>query len=265
MPEPLYTAENCRIAYQLHWSLTVFAAQPIPPGEMWLDQLRTAVAADSIRILECHQPSQSTAQFFLSTQPQLSPADTARSIKGRLQYLLRDSIPQLWRRHYSISSVGSAKNEVVQNYVGRQVQHHPLADEKVVERLLQFQFHDPSVDLTVLRSSAHGRFSHNLHLVLENTNHLCDVREDWLSVSRAMLIAACRKKGWPLSRVGMVANHLHALLGCDVTESPRDVALSLMNNLAYAHGMKPVYERSFYVGTFGAYDEQAIRRSVADQ
>lgn len=83
--------------------------------------------------------------------------------------MLRDSIPQLWQRHYSISSVGGARNEVLQNYVGNQVQHHPMADE---------------------------------------------------------------------------------------------YALSLMNNLAYAHGMKAVYERSFYVGTFGAYDDQAIRRGL---
>ncbi len=63
----------------------------------------------------------------------------------------------------------------------------------------------------------------------------------------------------------LVANHLHVLLGCDVADAPRDVALSLMNNLAYAHGMKRVYESSFYVGTFGPYDHGAIRPPLKDQ
>ncbi len=79
-----------------------------------------------------------------------------------------------------------------------------------------------------------------------------------------MLIAACRKKGWLLSRLALVGNHLHLLVGCDVTDIPCDAALSLLNNLAFAHGMKPVYEHSFYIGTFGPYDQHAIRRRLTD-
>jgi hypothetical protein len=59
-----------------------------------------------------------------------------------------------------------------------------------------------------------------------------------------------------------VGNHLHVLVGCDVVDAPRDVALSMMNNLAFAHGMTPVYRQSFYVGTFGPYDHGAIRRRL---
>ena len=68
-----------------------------------------------------------------------------------------------------------------------------------------------------------------------------------------------------MSRLGIVGNHLHALVTCAIGDNPRDVVLSLMNNLAYAHGMKRVFENSFYVGTFGPYDQQAIRRVVASQ
>jgi REP element-mobilizing transposase RayT len=98
-----------------------------------------------------------------------------------------------------------------------------------------------------------------------NVEHLTDVRQEWLDTSRTMVIAACQKKGWLLSRLALVGNHLHALLGCAVTDAPRDVALSLLNNLAFAHGMKRVYQSSFYVGTFGPYDHQCIRRLVASQ
>ena len=44
------------------------------------------------------------------------------------------------------------------------------------------------------------------------------------------------------------------MLGCNVTESPAEVALSYMNNLAWTAGMKRVFGFGFYVGTFGEYD-----------
>jgi REP element-mobilizing transposase RayT len=265
MPEPLYTAANCRVAYQLHWSVALFAKSNWPEKKTWWDGLCQAVEPDGVRLLEYQNSGPTTGQFFVSTRPDVSPAAMVRSIKGRLQYLVRDAIPQLWQRHYGITSVGDANNDVLQGYVGRQVEHHPQADPRIVERLSQAQFQDVAVDLAALRSSSHGRFTHSLHLVLENVEHLTDVRQEWLEVSRTMVIAACRKKGWLLSRLGLVGNHLHALLGCDVTDAPRDVALSLLNNLAFAHGMKRVYEPSFYVGTFGPYDHQGIRRLVAGQ
>ncbi|WP_254512759.1 transposase [Anatilimnocola floriformis] len=262
MPEPQYIAANCSVAYQLHWSLSVFSQCPIPAASEWREALSLAVEADGVRLLEFSSVENAAGQFFLSSRPDVAPAAVVRSIKGRLQYLLRNTIPQLWRRHYAITSVGSANNEVLQSYVGRQVEHHPQADARVVERLKQVQFHDSGVLLDELRSSAHGRFTNSLHIVLENADHLNDVREEWLVTTREMIIRACRKKGWLLSRVGIVANHLHILLGCDVDEIPQDVALSLMNNLAFAHGMKRVFESSFYLGTFGPYDHQAIRNRL---
>ena len=114
-----------------------------------------------------------------------------------------------------------------------------------------------------MRAGAHGKFTHSLHLVIENAEDLPDVREDWLAKTQAMVVGVCRKKEWLLSRLAIVGNHLHVLIGCGITDSPRDVALSLMNNLAFTHGMKPVYEGSFYVGTFGPYDHDAIRRKLA--
>jgi len=43
-------------------------------------------------------------------------------------------------------------------------------------------------------------------------------------------------------------------------ESPLEVAVGYLNNLAYAQGMKRVYQYGFYVGTFGEYDLGAIRK-----
>jgi REP element-mobilizing transposase RayT len=264
MSDPIYTSTNCRVAYQLHWSATLFAEVDWPPMETWRRPLEQSIERDGIRLLEFRNIDARTGQFFVSTAPAVAPAAVARSLKGRLQYLLREKVPRFWRRHYSITSVGDAHNDALQGYVARQVQRHPMADPRIIDRLTDLQFHDPQVALDEPRSSGHARFTHNLHLVFETAEHLHDVREEWLQTNRSRFVATCRHKDWHLSRLAQVSNHMHALLGCDITEPPREIALSLLNNLAHAHGMKPVFAYSFYVGTFGNYDHNAIRMKLED-
>lgn len=158
--------------------------------------------------------------------------------------------------------MGEVNNAVLDKYVANQVKRHPMADDRVNRQLDELQVHNESLDLRAVRYSAHGQFVYNLQLVLENAGHLHDARSDALHTSREMLVRTCARKGWLLSRIGLVTNHVHLLLGCDVSDAPRDVALSLMNNLAYAHGMKAVCTFSFYAGTFGNYDRDAIRRML---
>ena len=76
-----------------------------------------------------------------------------------------------------------------------------------------------------------------------------------------MIVRVCRKRGWQLSRAGIVADHLHLAIGCEIKDTPEDVALCLLNNLAYAHGMQPMYRHSYYVGTFGNFDLGALRHA----
>jgi hypothetical protein len=40
------------------------------------------------------------------------------------------------------------------------------------------------------------------------------------------------------------------------------VGLSYLNNLAFAHGMRPLYQFGFYLGTFGPFDMNAVRRNL---
>jgi hypothetical protein len=74
-----------------------------------------------------------------------------------------------------------------------------------------------------------------------------------------MILKASRAKGHRLCRAGILADHVHLLLGCNLTEAPQEVALGYLNNLAYAQQMRPVYQFGFYVGTVGEYDLGAIR------
>src|SRR5262245_803592 len=105
MSEPIYTADNCRFAYQLNWSLAVFTTGVLAEAAEWLDPLKAAVEADGVRILEHRLKDDRAHQFLLSTKPHVSPAQTIRSVKGRLQYLLRSQSPKALRRNYHIHSI----------------------------------------------------------------------------------------------------------------------------------------------------------------
>jgi hypothetical protein len=61
-----------------------------------------------------------------------------------------------------------------------------------------------------------------------------------------------------LSRAGILADHIHLAIGCPIEVAPCDIALSFLNNLAFAHGMKPVFQFGAFVGTFGEYHQGAV-------
>ena len=62
----------------------------------------------------------------------------------------------------------------------------------------------------------------------------------------------------------MFADHVHLAVGTGMEESPQDVALAYMNNIAFLHGMRPVLQCGYYAGTFGEYNLEAIRRRLRD-
>jgi len=107
--------------------------------------------------------------------------------------LIRDTNPKALRRNYSIGSVGVANSDVLANYVARQPENHPMADRRVQERIEALQFHDSGLDFGRERFSSHGRFVHNLHVVLENEGGWHDTRAEVLIRSRQMIIDSAKK------------------------------------------------------------------------
>jgi REP element-mobilizing transposase RayT len=87
--EPLYTAASVKAAYQLRWSLAVFARSPLPPAEKWLSALKQVTEQDGVRILEVCARSENVWHFFLTTRPDVAPPAIVKSVKGRLQHRLR--------------------------------------------------------------------------------------------------------------------------------------------------------------------------------
>jgi hypothetical protein len=78
-----------------------------------------------------------------------------------------------------------------------------------------------------------------------------------------MIVGASRTKGYLLSRAGILPDHVHLTLGCPLDVAPSDVALAFLNNLAYVHGIKPMFQYGAFVGTFGEYDSGAVMSDTA--
>ncbi|HWO02984.1 MAG TPA: hypothetical protein VNS63_27330 [Blastocatellia bacterium] len=262
MIRPIYTPETCKAAYQLRWSLALlFATEEIPSELNWIEPLREQVQRDGVRLLEHRLHPPNIWFFLLSTKPTVAPPQIVKSVKARLQHLVRASAPKAFRRNFSLASVGDARRHVVESYVASQISHHRMADTRVQSRLKEFQLVFPDVDLSAAEFSSHGRYVYSLHLVLVHQGRWREIREDRLAITRDTFLRAARKKRHRVSRLALLPDHVHATIGCNFGETPEEVALGYLNNLAYGRGMKPLFCSGYYVGTFGDYDIGAIRRA----
>ena len=255
---PIYTAQNVNPAYQLNWGLTVFwRQQPIPESD-WLTQLQAATEPDGVRVLKHRTTTDNASQLFVSTKPHVSPAEMIRSVKGRLQYLVREHQSKAFQRNYAVRSIGAATRSVVEDYVAKQPDRHPMADARVQSLFRHYQKTYPDVDLTQPASSAHGQYWYNLHLVIVNDHRWMEIRPIVVDKLSAMIESVAAEYGHQISRVGLLADHIHMTLGCVVDQSPQDIALSYLNNCAYAIGMKRSFQFGYYAGTIGEYDRRAV-------
>ena len=257
LPTPIYTANDVSVHYELQCAFSLFW-KTAPDTESWLPELSELTEADGVRILQ-HRFSQPNCSLFLtSTQPKISPATIPWSIKGRLQRMVRPTYPVAFQRNYDLHSVGSTTREKIESYVAGQAVHHLPEDSPMRTLFSDLAITNPDIDLSKPRFTAHARYRANLHLVfVHNWRQAITDPVIWISI-RNMLRRASRSKGHLLSRAGFVPDHLHFTIGIHPGESPFNVAMSYMNNLAWVHKQQAVFMPSFFVATFGEYDLGAI-------
>jgi len=260
MPDPIYTPATCAApAYQLDWSYSLFWRAG-PTAFEWLDELRHLSEKDHIRILQHEFREPNVSKFLVSTRPAVAPLRIAQRVKGRLQHLIGSPDRSPFRRNYALRSIGSTRRDRLEQYLAAQLNHHRMADADAAQRLKQYQVHRPEVRLSEPRRTSHAQYWYNLHVVMVADGRHMEIRDEVLGGLRDMILAVSDAKGHWLSRAAIVADHLHMTVGCRLEESPEDVVLCYMNNLAYACGMKPVFRYSYYVGTFSEYDLGVIPR-----
>jgi REP element-mobilizing transposase RayT len=260
-PVPFYTPQNvCNPAYHLRYMWSGWpsndAFPPLPP----MDELKQRWETDGLRLLEQHfRPDR--IQFTFSVKPDVSPVFFATRVKGRLQHAYRTAgQPAKFSRKVCVRTIGRNHRSDVEAYIQRQVANEPLADPRYRAFLEQFTAVSRSVDLSVPSETLSGRYWYNLHLVLvSHERHGCHDAAH-LATLRDQSQRIAEKKGHHISTLSAMPDHLHLALRGNIDQAPQTIALSYMNNLAYALGKKPLWQFGYYVGSFGDYDMNAVRR-----
>ena len=91
--QPLYTPSNCTFSGPLRWGVTIFWRAP-PPASLPQGELAAALERDGVRLLGHRFCEPRVSQFALSTLAGTTPLHVVSRLKGRLQYLIRASVPK---------------------------------------------------------------------------------------------------------------------------------------------------------------------------
>jgi len=264
-PEPLYDGQGVEPAYHLRYDWTGWAtAGRTFPKEMKeiVGGLREAWEGDGLRVLEL-ACSDRQVQALCSVKPRVSPTFFAARLKGRIQNAIREGACAFsFSRKLAVRSIGDNSTADVQRYILRQAGKERLADVRFRDVLRQITVADAAVDLSLHTETLSDRYWYNLHLVLVTAERFRIADAAWLDKIRDQSVRIAEKKGHAISRLAVMPDHLHIALRANVEHSPQDVALAFQNNLAYALNQCRVWKDTYYVGTFGEYDMDAIRRSV---
>jgi REP element-mobilizing transposase RayT len=184
----------------------------------------------------------------------------AGRVKGRIQHhCRRRGTPIDFSRKLAVRSVGDPTRAQVEAYIRSQVPKQALADERFRQMLTSFTVVNPQVDLSQPSETNSGRYWYNLHLVLvvSERYRLGDVAA--LAKIRDTTLRICVKKGYEASTVAVLPDHLHLAVRGAVAQSPEEIALAFLNNLAYALDQRRWWEAGYYAGTFGEYGMAAVR------
>jgi REP element-mobilizing transposase RayT len=262
LPEPLYRPADLRPAYQLRYGWTGWPSNAPFPSDLLAQALPDIAPEwenDGLRILEASLAPDSI-QLTLSTTPQVAPVTLAGRVKGRIQHhCRRRGTPLDFSRKLAVRSLGDPTRAHVEAYTRDQVPKQALADERFREVLTSFTVVSPHVDLAQPTETNSGRYWYNLHLVLVVSERYRSGEAATLAKVRDTALRICAKKGYAASALAVLPDHLHLAVRGAVAQSPEEIALSFLNNLAHVLGRRPWWEAGYYAGTFGEYSMAAVR------
>ena len=197
---------------------------------------------------------------MLSASPIISPVMLAQRVKGRLDHAIRQAKLTLsFSLKLAVRSVGENRRVDVERYIQEQVRRERFADPNFERKLKSFSIVNADVDLAEPTASARGRYWYNLHLVLvtEFRHRMTDF--DQLALLRDTCNRIAVKKGFAISTLSLMPDHLHIALRGNIEQSPAEIGRCFQNNLAYVVEDR-LWMDGFYVGTFGEYNMDAVRR-----
>jgi putative transposase len=260
-PQALYPGLNVEPAYQLRYTWCGWPSMgdlPALSSAGW-ESLTASWEEDGLRVLE-KSPTNKRVLITFSARPGVAPILLATRAKGRLQHAYRtlDGAPCKFSRKLSVRSVGDNCTEDVRRYIRQQVGEEPLLDPDLRALLTRFNV-ECDVDLGAATRTMSGRYWYNLHLVLVTSERYRIADEAGLTILRDQSFRIAKKKGYTIASLALMPDHLHVALRGNIEHSPHETALAFQNNLAHALDRGRVWQATYYVGTFGEYNMNAIR------
>ena len=262
-PTPLYSSAELHAAFELRYGWTGWPSGGEFPSALNDDLVRhidPLWQTDGLRLLES-RISFDQVQLTVSATPQLTPIFVAARLKGRLQHALRQvGAPVDFSRKVALRSIGHNRRVQVEAYIRDQTTKEPLADE----RFREFTVENKGVDLSKPTPTNSGRYWYNLHLVLVAEGRHRFVHLEPLTTIRDTCLGVAARKEHEISVLSVMPDHVHMAMRGDLDQSPEQIALSYLNNLAYSLGQTKVWQSGYYAGTFSEYDMGAVRRCEAE-
>ena len=257
IPQPtLYLPNEVKPAYQLRWTLALFGRQPLPLDSLFSGQLAELLEPDGIRVLNWTTTAENVALFFLSTRPSVVPVSIVQRVKGRWQHLIHGGREKVFRRNFSLESVGDPSRLSIEGYLDRQLDRHEVFEPETRRLFERFQVREPRINLASWRYVAHGRYRLNLHLTLVHWRRRQILDEPTLQKLFDAVMRALRGLECQASRVAMLPDHEHLTVRLKETCAPETLALSVMNEVARSLG-RGIYGDGYYSGTFGEWSDWA--------
>ena len=257
-----YRSDRTTAAYSLRWSWIGWpsvGSMPSLTEDDW-SALADAWEQDGIRLLE----RKCQAEFWqatVSTKPATDPGLIVARLKGRIDHRFRSrKIPFKFSRKVSLRAIGNNTMADVQQYIDRQVDSAQFCSEKFAQELKQFTrvWQGEHLDAPIEVSS--GRYWYLLHLVLVVDGRHRIGNLDFLGRLFDACQAIATDRGYLLGGLSVMPDHLHVCLRGAVADSPETIAISYMNASCRKLGAVGLWRPSYYVGTTGAYNMNAVRR-----
>lgn len=263
-PTPIYTTDNTRPVHKIRYGWTGW----LNPGEKFPETMGNGIEAciaawrkDGLELDDWHTEDR-RIQCLFAAGTDVSPSLCASRAKGRLQYALRQhETPVKFSRRVGLRSLGDNTREVVARYLDKQVGKSDYIDPRFKDYLTQFTVDDPETVLNSPLRTGHGEYWYNLHLVIvvqDRRNPM--TRNETLETARKTCFKIARKHGYQIAELAIMPDHIHCMLRGNHAQSPQEIGLCYLNNLAYVLGYNRCWSEEFYVGTFSEYTVDAILR-----
>ena len=258
-----YSPETTTPAYALRWSWTGWPSQGLMPTMSNADWqvLSQAWEKDGIRLLE-HKCEQDQWQVTVSSKPHAFPSLIVARIKGRIDHFFRSrGVPFKFSRKVSLRAIGDNTIADIQAYIGNQVEAAGFVDVRFAEALKQFtSVWTDGNEWNLPIEVASGRYWYHLHLVLvvDRRHRIRDLQ------FLAALFEACQAialdRSDRLASISVMPDHLHLSLGGgNVEDSPEAIAIFYMNETCRRLKALGLWRPSYYIGTTGIYNMNAVR------